>query len=186
MSSIYQIARIGQPILKQTAQNIEPHEIGSVSGIVEKMLRTLDAEGERIGLAAPQVFLGKRLFIYRIPKRTHSRYQTEDIEEIPLTAVINPVIRPLTEEKVVGWEACISVPNLMGKVERYKAVEMNFTNMNGENCTIVASGFHARVLQHEYDHLDGIVYPMRMSDMSTLGVENEILSSLSLQEDDVI
>lgn len=182
---ILKTAKLGNPILKRVADPVSSQELCDLRPIVTDMWETLNHLGERIGLAAPQVFIPKRFFIYRIPIKKHSRYQVEEMQSIPLTVVINPSLTPLSDEKNMGWEACISVPGYMGQVERYTHIQVDFTTIEGQKVFLKASGFHARVLQHEYDHLDGICYTERMKDFSSLGTEEEILASFILDADDV-
>jgi peptide deformylase len=182
---ILKTAKLGNPILKKVSDPVCSQDLGALRPIVSDMLETLDHLGERIGLAAPQVFIQKRFFIYRIPIKKHNRYQVDEMHSIPLTVVINPSLTPLGHEKNTGWEACISVPGYMGQVERYTHIQLDFTTIEGQKVCLQASGFHARVLQHEYDHLDGICYTERMKDFSSLGTEEEILASFILDADDV-
>lgn len=167
------IARLGEKILSQKAAPVPKADLSKCLPIVEQMLFTLDSLGERIGLAAPQVFIDKRIVIFRIPLSTHNRYQLENKqEEIPFTVMINPVWTQTSDTQEEGWEACISLPNLMGKVPRYTDVSYEYYDLDGILNHRTASGFHSRVIQHECDHLDGYVYTQRMKDLSTLTFED--------------
>ena len=169
------IALLGEPILKKKARPLNiPKELPFALDLSKKMLILLESLGERIGLAAPQVFESVRLFIYRIPQSTHPRYQTQTIT-VPLTTMINPLWTPLSDEKNDGWEACISVPGLMGMVTRYTNILCTYTDLTGNKIEVEASGFHARVIQHEVDHLDGFIFIERMKNLATLGFEEVIL-----------
>ena len=175
MNSQTSVALLGEPILKKKAKSLViPDDLPFALALSKKMLIMLESLGERIGLAAPQIFESVQLFIYRIPQSTHARYQTQT-ECIPLTTMINPIWTPLSNERNEGWEACISVPGLMGKVSRYTNISCTYTDLAGERIEIQAQGFHARVIQHEADHLDGVVFTERMKDLSTLGFEDAIL-----------
>lgn len=177
MNQMMQLAKLGEDILSRVAEPVALKEISEIKHFVENMILTLSSFGNRIGLAAPQVYLSKRIVIYKIPLSTHSRYQLlQDQEEVPLTVMINPEWKPLTEEKIEGWEACISLPNLMGIVPRYKEIECTYLDLDGQKQTRIAKDFHARVIQHECDHLDGIVFTQQMRDLNSLTFEDVLLN----------
>ena len=185
MNSQTTVALLGEPVLKKKARLLDiPKELPFASDLSKKMLILLDSLGERIGLAAPQVFESVRLFIYRIPASTHPRYQTKTAV-VPLTTMINPLWTPLSDKMNDGWEACISVPGLMGKVTRYTSILCTYTDLSGNKIEVEAGGFHARVIQHEVDHLDGLVFIDRMKDLSTLGFEEAILKQQFVDMADV-
>jgi peptide deformylase len=148
------------------------------------MVETLDDIGG-IGLAAPQIHVSKRVVIFFIPD-----HRAEDDADVgdeegpqPLTIMINPTIEPLTEEKDIDWEACLSVPDLLGAVPRYTRIRYRWSDLDGQQHERTAAGFHARAVQHEYDHLDGILYPQRMTDVTLLGFAEEMRRfSLSSEE----
>lgn len=167
------IARLGERILSQSAAPVNKADILKCIPFAEQMLFTLDSIGERIGLAAPQVFIDKRIIIFRIPLTTHNRYQLNSKqEEVPFTVMINPVWTPINDTQEDGWEACISLPNLMGVVPRYTNISYEYYDLEGKLNKRNASGFHSRVIQHECDHLDGFVYTQRMKDLHTLTFED--------------
>jgi peptide deformylase len=189
--AILKIARMGHPVLRQVASPIEDPGAPEIRRLVADMLETMrDAEGT--GLAAPQVYVPKRLVIFSVSAEREATEEEddadaaddaddadadaedEDIEDVPLTVLINPVVEPLTEEMAVGWEACLSVPDLAGKVPRFAAVRYRGWGLDGTEIVREATGFHARVVQHECDHLDGILYPQRMRDMTTLMFTSEM------------
>jgi len=178
--AILKIARMGHPVLRQVASPIEDPGAPEVRRLVADMLETMqDAEGA--GLAAPQVHVPKRLVIFSVSGERSEREAaaneegSEEVEEeVPLTVLINPVVEPLTEEMTVALEACLSVPDLAGLVPRYTAVRYRGLGLNGAEIVREATGFHARVVQHECDHLDGILYPQRMRDLSTLTFTSEL------------
>lgn len=124
------------------------------------------------GLAAPQVHESKRLFVYRI--RANTIPEGANFRPIDWTACINPTITPLSDEKKLYYERCLSLPGLYGQVKRYVHIRLEATDPEGKPMKFEAKGFHARLLQHEYDHLDGVLYPMRMDDMSLLGFTSEL------------
>mmetsp|Transcript_16687 Transcript_16687/g.27359 ORF Transcript_16687/g.27359 Transcript_16687/m.27359 type:complete len:210 (-) Transcript_16687:251-880(-) len=177
-ANILKIARMGHPILKERAQEVVDPSSKEVGQIVADMLKTAD-DIQCTGLAAPQVHIPLRIVFFRVAKNapSNSKYKHTpefDPEGVPLTVMINPVIQALTEEQEQGWEGCLSVPGLMGRVPRYTAIRYSFQTTKGETVTKTARGFHARVVQHECDHLDGILYPQRMTDMASLGFREEV------------
>lgn len=178
MAKLLALAKLGEDILNCKAEPVAKHEINDLKPVIEDMIFTLNSFGNRIGLAAPQIYLNKRIVIYKIPRSTHSRYQiSKDQEEIPLTILINPLWKPLTNQKIDGWEACISLPNLMGIVPRFEKIECIYQDLEGKNQKRIAQGFHARVIQHECDHLDGIVFTKQMQNLNSLIFEDVFLNS---------
>ena len=170
--AILKIARMGHPVLKRCAEEIADPEAPEIASLVEFMLDTM-ADADGLGLAAPQVYVPLRLVIFRIPPPDVGYEEELDRETLSLRILINPRIEPLSEEKALGWEGCLSVPGLRGKVRRYTEIRYRGLSPGGEVIDDVAEGLHARVVQHECDHLDGVLYPMRMDDMSTLTFESE-------------
>ena len=169
--SILKIAKMGHPVLNQAAENVENPKSPEIAEIVKDMLETLEDAGG-LGLAAPQVHISKRIVVFFIPESRISEGGDDQAEE--LTIMINPEIEPLTKEMELDWEACLSLPDLMGSVPRYIKIRYSWTDLNGSRLERVAEGFHARAVQHECDHLDGILYPMRMKDFSMLGYADEV------------
>jgi peptide deformylase len=169
--AILKIARMGHPILTRRAQEVEDPTAPEIRALVIDMLETL-ADIDGAGLAAPQVHVSKRVVLFRVPiERVSGR---EDDQPLGLTALINPVIEPLGEETERGWEGCLSIPGMMGEVPRYVRIRYSGLDIEGNAVSREASGFHARVVQHECDHLDGLLYPMRMDDLSRFGFEAEM------------
>ena len=167
--AILKIARMGHPILSQRAQEVTDATSFDTAVLVNNMIDTL-ADSGGIGLAAPQVHESKRIVIFFVPK---ARSEGDDDAPEELTVMVNPVIEPLDEDKELGWEACLSVPGMMGAVPRYTNIRYSWTGLDGKPHEREAQGFHARVVQHECDHLDGVLYPMRMEDMSLFGFAEE-------------
>ena len=163
--AILKIARMGHPVLRRRAQEIEDPTAPVIRTLIGDMLETMeDADGA--GLAAPQVHVPLRLVIFHVPPE---RAEDEDGETpVPLTVLINPVVEPLGGETEMGWEGCLSVPGLIGSVPRFTRIRYRGVGPDGRAIDRVAEGFHARVVQHECDHLDGILYPQRMTDLSQL------------------
>jgi peptide deformylase len=165
--AILKIARMGHPVLLQRAQPIPDPGAEHVRSLVADMTETMrDAEG--IGLAAPQVHHSLRLILFL---DVEQRAEVPDRRPI---ALVNPEIESLDDVLEPGWEGCLSIPGLRGLVPRYRRIAYRGLTLDG--CTIEreAEGLHARVVQHEVDHLDGILYPMRMPDLSSLSFETEL------------
>jgi peptide deformylase len=165
--AILKIARMGHPILQQKAGEVEDPTSDDVHRLINDMGETLDDIGG-IGLAAPQVHEGQRVVIYYEP----GVGDEDDSKE--LTVLINPVIEPIGEDTDIGWESCLSLPGMTGAVPRYAHIRYTGLTPEGEKFEREADGFHARVLQHECDHLDGILYPMRMTNMAYFGFVEEM------------
>jgi len=171
--AILKIARMGHPVLRRPAQPVEDPTAPEVRRLVADMLETMEDAGGT-GLAAPQVHVPLRLVIFFVAADRSSREEEEgDNLEVPLTVLINPKLEPLGDEKVEGIEACLSVPGLAGRVLRFRAIRYSGLDLEGNRIEREAEGFHARVVQHECDHLDGILYPQRMTDLSTLAFTTE-------------
>jgi peptide deformylase len=181
--AILKIARMGHPVLRLRADPVEDPTAPRIRGLIRNMLETLrDANGA--GLAAPQVHMPLRVVMFEVPEDRAG--DSEESVARPLTILINPEVEPLTEETSVGWEACLSVPGLTGAVPRFTRIRYSGLAPDGSRIERIAEDFHARVVQHECDHLDGILYPQRMEDLSLLmfleemrhgtpeGVEEEI------------
>lgn len=169
--SILKIARMGHPVLRQVAEPVQDPTAPQVHALIRNMIETMrDADGA--GLAAPQVHVPRRVVIFHVPDDRAG--ETEESAPTPLTVLINPVIEPLTEETELGWEGCLSVPGLLGAVPRFTNIRYSGLAPDGSRIERVAEDFHARVVQHECDHLDGILYPERMTDMSLLIFQEEL------------
>lgn len=170
--ALLKIARMGHPVLVHRAEEVADPTARDVRRLIEDMIETMeDAEG--VGLAAPQVHVGKRVIIFKAPA---SRAGADDdpTSVMPLTALINPVVEPIGDEMVDGFEGCLSIPGLTGVVPRYARIRYRGYAPNGAPVEREASGFHARVVQHETDHLDGILYTMRMKDLRLLSFTDEL------------
>ena len=163
--AILKVARLGHPVLRQQAERVAPADIQSVEvqRLIDDMIETMH-EYDGAGLAANQVHVPRQIAVIEVAK--NPRYP--EAPEIPLTVVINPVVTPTTEEMEEGWEGCLSVPDMRGVVPRYMAVRLECLDRYGKPVDLVAKDFFARVIQHETDHLNGIVYVDRIRDMRTL------------------
>ncbi|ANK79538.1 MAG: peptide deformylase [Rhizobiales bacterium NRL2] len=164
--AILKIAKMGHPVLRQVAEPVEDPTAPGILRLVGDMMATLeDIAGA--GLAAPQVHVSKRVVMFHVPPGRG------DPETVPFTVLVNPRIEVLTDETEAGWEGCLSVPGLRGLVSRPAYIRYSGYGVDGQRIEREAKGFHARVVQHECDHLDGVLYPQRMDDLSRLIFESE-------------
>ena len=173
--AILKIARMGHPILARRADPVPDPRSAEIRRLIADMIETMeDADGT--GLAAPQVHVPLRVVVFKVEARRLAAEAAPNAPAagIPLTAMINPVIEPLGETMSEGWEGCLSLPGLAGKVTRFSAIRYRFLTPEGESVMREAEGFHARVVQHECDHLDGLLYPMRMQDLSSFGFVDDL------------
>jgi peptide deformylase len=163
--AILKVARLGHPVLRQQGRPVPVDQIRSpqIQRLIDDMVETM-REYDGAGLAAPQVHTSLRVAVIEV--LANPRYP--DAPRIPLTVLVNPVVTPLTEAMEDGWEGCLSVPDMRGMVPRFTAVRLEYVDRDGQRVETVAKDFFARVVQHETDHLDGIVYVDRMRDLSTL------------------
>ena len=166
--AILKIARMGHPVLMGKARPVLDPTSAPVQQLVSDMVETmLDAPG--IGLAAPQVHVPARVVVFRVPEE---RDGSEN--GVPLTVLINPEIEPVDEAMEEGMEGCLSLPEMVGLVSRYTKIRYRAFDLEGQCFEVEAEGYHARVVQHECDHLNGILYPMRMTDLSKLGYAEDM------------
>jgi peptide deformylase len=163
--AILKVARLGHPVLRRVAAPVSPEAIGApeIQALIDDMLETM-AEYDGAGLAAPQVHVSRRIVIYGVDE--NPRYP--DAEAVPLTVLVNPRLTPLTDEEAEDWEGCLSVPDMRGRVSRPTSVRVEALARDGRSLRFDADGFHARVVQHECDHLDGLLYLDRMTSMASL------------------
>jgi peptide deformylase len=173
--AIRPILKMGEPLLLQTAIQVPPEAIASneIQDIIQDLLDTMkDANGA--GLAAPQIGISLQIVVFGFEKNV--RYPNED--PIQETILINPIITPLSTEMENGWEGCLSVPGLRGSVPRYQQIRYQGLDTHGHIIDRTVSGFHARVVQHECDHLFGKLYPMRIEDMTQFGFTEILFPNL--------
>ena len=164
--AILKIAKLGHPVLlKKTNEISNLNDINLKQTIYDMSETMIDANG--IGLAAPQVHLSHRLFIYRNP-------DIEEEEKIKVSVLINPLIEKISDETDDDWEGCLSIPGMSGLVRRSKKIKYSGIDLNGEKVFGEVEGLHARVLQHEFDHLNGILYTSRLADKRAFGYSEEI------------
>jgi len=174
--AILKIARMGHPILSRLAQPVPDPTAPELKKLVADMIETMeDAQGA--GLAAPQVHVPLRVVVFQAPGE-RSEDDLTDSEQYdhtaPLTVLINPMIEIVDPATEGGWEGCLSVPGLRGWVDRVRHIRYTGYNTDGKRIVRAAKGFHARVVAHECDHLEGILYPQRMRDLKKLLFESEI------------
>jgi len=161
------VIRLGHPVLRHVAEPVPEDWFSSVRlvDLGRDMVRTM-IEENGVGLAAPQVAQSLRLFAYWVP-------ETEDEPEIPPTVLVNPEIRPIGADSEDGWEGCLSIPGLRGLVPRHRRIKVKARHLDGEPMSLTADGFEARVIQHEHDHLNGVVFLDRMTNIHSLAFEPE-------------
>lgn len=173
--AILKIARMGHPVLAQEARPVADPTAPEIRALVADMIETM-ADANGAGLAAPQVHVPLRVVVFQAPddRSDEGLAEEEKFEHTaPLTVLINPEYEVLGPEREAGWEGCLSVPGLRGLVQRPDHIRYRGVGLDGDAIVRTARGFHARVVQHELDHLDGILYPQRMEDMSKLIFESE-------------
>ena len=176
---IREVLRMGDPRLLQKAQPVTDLGAPGLAALVADMRDTM-AHYNGAGLAAPQIGVGLRVVIFGV----HANPRYPRAEEVPDTVLINPVIEPLAADQEEDWEGCLSVPGMRGMVPRLRYLRYAGFDEQGRRFERVVEGFHARVVQHECDHLDGILYPMRIRDFRKFGF-NEVLfpgEALPLEE----
>lgn len=178
--TVRQILRMGDPRLLRIAQAVKQFDTAELHLLISDMLDTM-AAANGAGLAAPQIGVDLQVVIFGSGE-PNPRYP--DAPLIPRTVLCNPVITPLGDEEEEDWEGCLSVPGLRAKVPRYARVRYTGFDQYGEPMDRTAEGFHARVVQHECDHLIGKLYPMRVRDFSQFGFTKELFPDQDMAEDD--
>ena len=169
---------MGHPVLREVAKPVERFGTPELRALLQDMFETMAAK-DGAGIAAPQIGVSLRVVIFGVTK--NPRYP--EAEEVPFTTLVNPKIEVLTPEVEDGWEGCLSVPGLRGVVPRATKIRYTGFDAAGQPIDRLAEGFHARVVQHECDHLDGILYPMRMPDMSRFGFTDILFPDMDAKED---
>ena len=180
--TLLKIARMGHPVLLRDAEEVPDPTSREIRTLVEDMVATMQDAGG-VGLAAPQVHVAKRVIVISSP-RDRGDEDGEATEFSPVTAIVNPTFEALTDETVMGWEGCLSIPGLMGAVPRYAKLGYRGYSATGQLIEREATGFHARVVQHEIDHLDGVLYTMRMPDLKLLSFNEEVKHLMQGLEDE--
>lgn len=173
--AIRPILRMGDPFLRRVASPVTEFATPALKELVQDMLDTMRAN-DGAGLAAVQIGVPLRIVVFEVAH--NPRYP--EASPVPLTVLVNPEIEMLGEERETGWEGCLSVPGLRGLVPRYKRLRYRGFDELGEPIDRTVADFHARVVQHECDHLDGILYPQRIEDLTSFGFQDELIASGTL------
>jgi peptide deformylase len=172
------VLRMGDPRLLEPSRPIERFDTPELHALIADMDDTMK-ELNGAGLAAPQIGVGLQVVIFGVGR--NPRYP--DAEEVPYTVLINPLLEPVGREVEEGWEGCLSVPGMRGLVPRYRQLRYRGFDQHGRSIDRTVSDFHARVVQHECDHLAGILYPMRIRDLRNFGFNEELFPGEDLQDD---
>jgi len=172
------VLKMGDPVLRQVAPPLLPSEFGSLGELIADMEDTMRALSGA-GLAAPQIGVSRRVVIFEM----HENPRYPQVAPIPFTVLVNPVLTLLGEEEEEGWEGCLSVPGLRGLVPRHRHLRYQGLDAEGRPIDRTVEGFHARVVQHEVDHLDGILYPQRIRDMRSFGFEDALAGQMTPMPD---
>jgi peptide deformylase len=176
---VRKLLRMGDPLLLRVSEPVHRFDTPELAALLVDMHDTM-ASLNGAGLAAPQIGIAQRVVIFGTGA-TNPRYP--DAEPVPPTVLINPHLEPIGEQIEQGWEGCLSVPGMRGLVPRYLQLRYGGFDEHGRPIDRRVSGFHARVVQHEVDHLDGILYPMRIVDMRYFGFNEELFPNQTLQDD---
>lgn len=176
--AIKTVLRMGEPLLFAKAEAVEQFDTPELHELIKDMQDTM-ADMNGAGIAAPQIGVSLRVVIFGVG--SNPRYP--DAEQVPYTVLINPVLNPVGEEMDDGWEGCLSVPGMRGIVPRYTRLHYTGFDQYGQAIDRLVSGFHARVVQHECDHLDGILYPMRIQDLTNFGYTDVLFPDSDIADD---
>lgn len=176
--AVRSVLRMGDPRLLAVSKVVETFDTSELHALVQDMDDTMRAMSGA-GIAAPQIGVQLRVVIFEV--KENPRYP--DAEQVPYTVLINPVITPLSAEMVDGWEGCLSVPGMRGVVPRHAQLRYQGRDLQGNLIDRTVTGFHARVVQHECDHLDGILYPMRVRDMRLFGFNDVLFPGQEMPDD---
>lgn len=172
------VLKMGEPLLLQKAEPITEFDTPELHALIKDMEDTM-AHMNGAGIAAPQIGVSKRVVIFGVGH--NPRYP--DADQVPYTVLINPVLTPVGVELEDGWEGCLSVPGMRGVVPRYERLQYTGFDQYGNKIDRLVSGFHARVVQHECDHLDGILYPMRIRDLAQFGFTEVLFPGMVVDDD---
>ena len=175
---IHDILRMGDPRLLRIAQPVEAFDTPELHALIADMFETMH-HANGAGLAAPQIGVDLRLVIFGFA----ADQQRDEDDPVPRTIILNPVIETLDDVEEEGWEGCLSVPGMRGVVPRPGRIRYHGVDPSGQPIDRIATGFHARVVQHECDHLDGILYPMRVRDFTRFGFTEELFPGQAIVDD---
>lgn len=176
---IHPILKMGDPRLLRVAEPVTQYDTPELHQLISEMFETM-AAANGAGLAAPQIGVNLQLVIFGF--KSNPRYP--DAPVVPETVLLNPVLTPLSDETDEAWEGCLSVPGMRGLVPRWSSLRYEGVDQFGKPICRDVDGFHARVVQHECDHLNGILYPMRIRDMTQFGFTEVLFSELDPADDD--
>jgi peptide deformylase len=176
--AVKNVLRMGEPLLLQKAQPITAFDTPELHALIQDMKDTMQAM-DGAGIAAPQIGVSLQAVIFGVG--ANSRYP--DAEQVPYTVLINPTLNYISDEIEDGWEGCLSVPGMRGVVPRYTRLHYTGFDQFGNAIDRLVSGFHARVVQHECDHLLGILYPMRITNLSQFGYTDVLFPSQNIVDD---
>ena len=166
------VLRLGDPRLLEVSQPVTRFDGPDLQELIRDLWDTMAARGG-VGIAAPQIGVAKRVVVFGMEESL--RYP--EAPPVPRTVLINPVIEPIGEEMEVGWEGCLSVPGMRGRVARHARIRYRGVDADGVTIAREVDDFHARVVQHECDHLDGMLYPFRIADMREFGFDQELTAA---------
>ena len=181
--AIRDVLKMGDPRLLAPARPVEDFSAPELARLIADMHDTMRALNGA-GLAAPQIGVGLQVVLFEVksgPESAHPRYP--NAEAVPLTVLINPVLTPLSDQMEDGWEGCLSIPGMRGRVPRHTRLRYQGWDAQGQPVDRSVQGFHARVVQHEVDHLNGILYPMRIRDLRDFGYSDVLFPGQRLQDD---
>jgi peptide deformylase len=176
--AIKPVLRMGEPLLFAKAEPVARFDTPELHALIQDMHDTM-AQMNGAGIAAPQIGVSLRVVIFGVG--SNPRYP--DAEQVPYTVLINPELRPVDDVLEDGWEGCLSVPGMRGLVPRYTRLHYTGFDQFGQPIDRLVSGFHARVVQHECDHLDGILYPMRIQDLTNFGYTDILFPDSDIADD---
>lgn len=176
--AIKPVLKMGEPILLEVAKPVDRFDTPELHALIQDMQDTMESLNGA-GLAAPQIGVSLQVVIFGFEK--NQRYP--DADEIPFTVLLNPQLTPLSDEQEDGWEGCLSVPGMRGMVPRYANLRYQGVDQYGTAIERTVSGFHARVVQHECDHLQGILYPMRIRDFRLFGFTDVLFPGQTVIDD---
>ena len=176
--AIKPVLRMGEPLLFAQAEPVKAFDTPELHALIQDMQDTMESMNGA-GIAAPQIDVSLRVVIFGVG--SNPRYP--DAEQVPYTVLINPVLTPVGEEMEDGWEGCLSVPGMRGVVPRFTRLHYTGFDQFGQTIDRLVSGFHARVVQHECDHLDGILYPMRIQDLTNFGYTDVLFPDSDIADD---
>ena len=176
--AIKPVLRMGDPVLFQNAKPVEAFDTPELHALIQDMQDTMESMNGA-GIAAPQIGVSLRVVIFGVGH--NPRYP--DAEQVPYTVLINPVLKAIGDDIEDGWEGCLSVPGMRGVVPRFSRLHYTGFDQYGQPIDRLVSGFHARVVQHECDHLDGILYPMRIQDLTRFGYTDVLFPDSDIADD---